>query len=384
MLAFATVLIAALPTAFAITWEVQIPPNSSDVNASSHFIPSELSVRPGDVVKWENTDAVTHTITSGTLATGIDGIFDSGQMKSGQTFSHMFSEIGEYDYFCTIHPWMNGIVNVVDIPEGFKIIHNVGSDVSETTFDVLYKVKRSLTNVEVNPSRNMLVFNFVGKINDDVFFVYLPQELIKDPQSVWVDDTQITDYISNPIDGFTKLTIPLEDHSSQVTIFGTKVIGEIAPKPLVLINQISAITDKQTYHPNDVIVISGEVKNLSQLTFITYNIISPNHVTLLSKDFILMSPKFSIDVSTDVLRDYGKYTIDFDGNNINSPTLNFNYEFIDNLYPSPKKQMEYVFPGDVMCNEGLELLMKNSDGSAVCVTESTALVLMKRGWADYF
>ncbi|MEW6044836.1 MAG: hypothetical protein AB1608_11305 [Thermoproteota archaeon] len=48
----------------------------------------------------------------------------------------------------------------------------------------------------------------------------------------------------------------------------------------------------------------------------------------------------------------------------------------------PKMQMdEGVAPQDVVCNEGLELLLKSSDGSAVCVKPNTAELLLSRGWA---
>jgi hypothetical protein len=49
---------------------------------------------------------------------------------------------------------------------------------------------------------------------------------------------------------------------------------------------------------------------------------------------------------------------------------------------APLKQMEEgVAPEDVQCNAGLQLLLKASDGSAVCVTENTASILIQRGWA---
>jgi hypothetical protein len=49
---------------------------------------------------------------------------------------------------------------------------------------------------------------------------------------------------------------------------------------------------------------------------------------------------------------------------------------------SPKTQMSQgTAAGDVQCNEGLELLLKASDGSAVCVKPNTANTLKQRGWA---
>ncbi len=48
----------------------------------------------------------------------------------------------------------------------------------------------------------------------------------------------------------------------------------------------------------------------------------------------------------------------------------------------PKMQMDDgIAPQDVECNEGLELVLKASDGSAACVKPSTRELLITRGWA---
>ena len=49
---------------------------------------------------------------------------------------------------------------------------------------------------------------------------------------------------------------------------------------------------------------------------------------------------------------------------------------------SPLKQMSTgISAEDVICREGLELIIKASSGSAACVKSSTATVLIERGWA---
>lgn len=375
--------ILVFDNAFADLWKVQIPPDAYDVDSSTHFIPKEISIKMGDTVEWGNTDGKYHTITSGSLETGIDGIFDSGYLKSGAKFKQAFSEVGEFKYFCTIHPWMTGIINVLDLPEGFQIFHNVGDGVSDITFDITYKVQRNLSSVNIDDARDMIIFDFVGKIDNDEFAVYLPQELIQDPQSVWIDNTQIMDFIKESSKNGVTLSIPLEGHTTQVRIVGTDVIGEFSQKPYVLVNQIFAITDKQTYNPVDVITISGEIKNRNQLSKITTEITSPNSVVLYSEDVMVTGPRFTVDVNTDVLTAFGQYKIDFKGKDIHSSPIYFDYEF--QAPPSPKKQMDSgIRAGDVMCKNELELFMKTSNGNAVCLTESTATILTHRGIVDYF
>jgi plastocyanin len=71
------------------------------------FSPSSLSVSAGTTVKWTNQDAVVHTVTSVPA-----GLFDSGSIPKGGTFSYTFSTAGTYNYYCAIHPSMLGVVIV--------------------------------------------------------------------------------------------------------------------------------------------------------------------------------------------------------------------------------------------------------------------------------
>lgn len=71
------------------------------------FSPNPVDISPGTTVIWTNNDSVDHTVTS------MDGLFDSGAIEPGETFSREFDDVGEFSYFCTIHPNMTGTV-VVD------------------------------------------------------------------------------------------------------------------------------------------------------------------------------------------------------------------------------------------------------------------------------
>ena len=92
---------AASPTA-PYFWQVE---KTGDTNGI-------LSVEVLDTVSWKNADTAAHTITSGTEEEGPDGIFDSGLFAPGQIFEFQFTELGEYPYFCIVHPWMTGLVDV--------------------------------------------------------------------------------------------------------------------------------------------------------------------------------------------------------------------------------------------------------------------------------
>jgi plastocyanin len=91
-----------------------IPSNSTVVrivaNAGSNsFSPNPVEVKVGETVTWINDDSGRHTVTSKD-----DGVFDSGIMGKGQSFSYTFDKAGEYPYFCSPHPGMVGTVVVTE------------------------------------------------------------------------------------------------------------------------------------------------------------------------------------------------------------------------------------------------------------------------------
>ncbi len=77
---------------------------------SFRFTPATITIKPGDAVRWINDeDTVPHTVTSEKA-----GGFTSATMKPGDSYSQTFATAGAYNYFCTIHPSMRGVVLVGD------------------------------------------------------------------------------------------------------------------------------------------------------------------------------------------------------------------------------------------------------------------------------
>ena len=75
------------------------------------YIPSKMTVKLGETVYWKNQDAAFHSVTSGFYGDP-DGLFDSELLDPEDIFSYKFTEEGIYDYYCTLHPWMKGIILV--------------------------------------------------------------------------------------------------------------------------------------------------------------------------------------------------------------------------------------------------------------------------------
>ena len=109
-----------------------------------------------------------------------------------------------------------------------QVIHNVGQDVDVTGegIDVEYQLERKLVEASVDTDLNTVTFTLAGKLGDDQFIVNLPDVLIKNPNAVWLDGVQITNFESEKNRGIVTLTIPLEDNSEQVVILGSAVIPE--------------------------------------------------------------------------------------------------------------------------------------------------------------
>ena len=77
-----------------------------------YYDPENIDIEVGTTVVWENVDNTMHTATSGNPNEGFDGVFDSDIMSAGDLYEFTFSEAGSYEYYCILHPWMVGTVNV--------------------------------------------------------------------------------------------------------------------------------------------------------------------------------------------------------------------------------------------------------------------------------
>ncbi len=98
--------------------QVSIVPGAATLTDTA-FSPNSIEVTVGQTVVWTNDDSAFHTVTSGTAgATDVGKEFDSGLTgptaltSKGKTFEHTFDRIGDYPYFCTLHPAMVGTVIV--------------------------------------------------------------------------------------------------------------------------------------------------------------------------------------------------------------------------------------------------------------------------------
>ena len=76
------------------------------------YDPSTVTISAGGTVTFVNSDTAPHTVTSGNATDGPDGVWDSSLIMIDMSYSVTLDNPGTYDYFCMVHPWMQGIVIV--------------------------------------------------------------------------------------------------------------------------------------------------------------------------------------------------------------------------------------------------------------------------------
>ncbi len=69
------------------------------------FGPQKLTVKVGDTVTWVNEDDIPHTVVS-------TGHFRSKALDTEDKYSFTFTAPGTFEYFCGLHPHMQGEIVV--------------------------------------------------------------------------------------------------------------------------------------------------------------------------------------------------------------------------------------------------------------------------------
>ena len=95
--------------------EISIVKGATTLNDKA-YSPNPLKIKVGNTITWINKDNTIHTVTSGKANSPDAGqLFDSGLtslITPSKSFSHKFTEVGEFSYFCRLHPNMVGTIEV--------------------------------------------------------------------------------------------------------------------------------------------------------------------------------------------------------------------------------------------------------------------------------
>lgn len=185
------------------------------------YTPEAIRISHGESVTWTNTDTANHNVITGNPVDGLNGIFDSQLILPGNSFTFQFPSVdGDYEYFCLLHPWAQGIIVVGGMPEAteepepvidftpkikvisdevlnrlypdaiIKTISNVGLDVNQNeSFIVPYISDAEIITTSITQDVNTLSFSFKSSQVGGMFTMKLDPRLIEDVGSVWYTDT---------------------------------------------------------------------------------------------------------------------------------------------------------------------------------------------------
>lgn len=228
-------LVTVIPSASAETL-VSIPSGSSAPGCdetNSCFVPYEVTVDVGEQVTWSNDDTAAHTVTSGSAADGPDGIFDSSLFMAGTTFSNTFDQEGVFNYFCMVHPWMQGIVTVGTASaetSSTEITATESAMDAEITLDYDItggKVTGISPDIEANS-----IFIKLDATDQGSIAVTLPRDVIdatingEDDDFFVIIDGEEVDFDETKTSTDRTLTIAFPAGAEEIEIIGTFVVPE--------------------------------------------------------------------------------------------------------------------------------------------------------------
>ncbi|MGI0006245.1 MAG: cupredoxin domain-containing protein, partial [Nitrososphaera sp.] len=220
---FASAMILPIQSASAATVNVDITPGSS-TKTTNAFSPNPVEVNVGDTVVWTNKDTQPHTATSGADSTA-DGKFGgtvenpaSELILANGSYEFMFTEAGEYPYFCSLHPSMVGTVMVAGEGGsdggngdngGATEANEVEAEIEGSTFTVMATSESpSLLEATVLPEEKMVGIEF--EESGDVELT-LPTALISGISAVTTsggDDVAFQAGTSNATHATISFTLP--------------------------------------------------------------------------------------------------------------------------------------------------------------------------------
>lgn len=109
---------AALVALLIVAWPGGATPSSGLSATRGAFIPPYVSAAPADTVTFSSLDTVNHSFATGTAALcgfGREPLPCYVEVTPGQTayiFIHRDAPVGRYQFYCGIHPWMLGFLEI--------------------------------------------------------------------------------------------------------------------------------------------------------------------------------------------------------------------------------------------------------------------------------
>jgi len=260
-------MIAIAPNAFADVTVENAAGSSTPGCEPDCFVPSTVTIEVGETVTWANTDTAAHTATAGSAADGPSGVFDSSLIMAGGSYSYIADTAGTFDYFCMVHPWMEGTIVVeaagaaeaaaaeaakaaaaeAAAAEAAKAAAAAAMErPSLDAADYISASGASVTSITANADDDSVII-VIDAVDDGELSVQLHDKIIRafDDGSyfVLIDNEEVEFEQSG-----TNLTIPYEAGNERVEIVGSYAVPEFGTIAMIIlavaIVSIIAITAK--------------------------------------------------------------------------------------------------------------------------------------------
>lgn len=98
------------------TTKISIIEGSVNQGQEQNFVPKKQEVQLGvdNVVVWTNQDQAAHYVTPvATYKDSYSGDFGSDAIMPGKTYQFVFTQEAKIPYYCKVHPWMKGEIDIV-------------------------------------------------------------------------------------------------------------------------------------------------------------------------------------------------------------------------------------------------------------------------------
>lgn len=135
------------------------------------FVPETLAVSAGDTVLWINNGTISHTSTSGT-GCNPNGLWNSGLVSPGDSFSFAFDSAADYPYFCIPHCNLGMIGLIIVAESGIEIDENDSSSVfkfKNTTPSLFAKDIKITYEMKTSEHINISVYSIDGQLTKTLF-----------------------------------------------------------------------------------------------------------------------------------------------------------------------------------------------------------------------
>ncbi|MDE1829011.1 MAG: copper-binding protein [Thaumarchaeota archaeon] len=98
------------------TTNIAIVAGSVNQDQQQNFVPKKQEVQLGvdNLVVWTNQDQAAHYVTPvKSYKDSYSGDFGSDAILPGKTYRFVFTQQAQIPYYCKVHPWMKGEIDIV-------------------------------------------------------------------------------------------------------------------------------------------------------------------------------------------------------------------------------------------------------------------------------